>query len=187
MAVSKSYLTLKYQKMTDPKITLEPYSTRWKEKFLIEKSRLNDILIDYLVGSIEHVGSTAVEGLIAKPTIDIMVGVSSLKDSFNAIKLLTNSGYCYYPYKPEQMHWFCAPSPEKRDFHLHLIPFESKLWQERIAFRNALQQSISLRQQYAELKLSLMQEDDSDRDKYSRAKTPFIKKVLANSQSTSNK
>jgi len=163
----------------DQSIILEEYNENWPMVFKAEAARLNQLLSAYVRGSIEHVGSTSVPGLLAKPTIDIMIGVESLSASQPAINILTANGYCYYPYKPEQMHWFCAPSPEKRDFHVHLIPFESDLWNERLRFRDILRSNSKVRNEYAALKRQLMNEDAQDRERYTQLKWPFIKKTLS--------
>ncbi len=76
------------------------------------------------------------------------------------------------------MHWFCKPSPEKRTHHLHLIPYKSPLWQERITFRNVLRESPEIALEYAKLKQSLAAKYTSDREAYTQGKWPFIKKVL---------
>jgi len=163
----------------DQSIILKEYNENWPRVFNAEAARLTKLLSCYIHGGIEHVGSTSVPGLLAKPTIDIMVGVESLSFSKPAIDILTANGYCYYPYKPEQMHWFCAPSPEKRDFHVHMVPFESDLWKERLRFRDILINDAKVRSEYAALKRKLMNEDAQDRERYTQLKWPFIKHVLS--------
>ena len=76
------------------------------------------------------------------------------------------------------MHWFCKPSPAVRTHHLHLIPWRSPLWQERLAFRDALRASRSLAERYEALKLQLAARYPRNREAYTEAKTPFIDSVL---------
>lgn len=78
-------------------VELSSYRSEWPAKFEAEKAVLKDILGPWLGGKIEHVGSTAVPGLIAKPVIDIMVGVKSLDSSKPAIDVLVNHSYQYFP------------------------------------------------------------------------------------------
>jgi GrpB-like predicted nucleotidyltransferase (UPF0157 family) len=163
----------------DNRITLSRYNHQWPEKFEIEKSFLQSLIGHYVEGSIEHVGSTAIEGMVAKPIIDIMVGVSSLAKSKEAINILAKNGYCYYPYKSDVMHWFCKPTPEIRTHHLHLVTLNSPLWVERIAFRDHLQSNAIKATEYAKLKISLATEYAEDREGYTQAKWPFIKTTLA--------
>ena len=136
-------------------VILEEYDSSWSEKFEKEKEYLMSIVGSWNYGSIEHVGSTAVLGMVAKPIIDIMFGVKSLEGSKPAIEVLVKNGYEYWPYKTEVMHWFCKPSDTFRTHHLHLIPFESTLWQERIKFRELLRSDKSVFDQYVKLKRSL--------------------------------
>ena len=162
----------------DAPVTLVPHNPRWPALFEAERLRLETLLAPWLCGPIEHIGSTAVPGLAAKPVIDIMAPVLSLEASRPAIATLTASDYVYAPYKPELMHWFCKPSPALRTHHLHLVPEGSALWQERIAFRNALRRSPTLAAEYGQLKHRLAAEFRDDREGYTEAKTPFVRRVL---------
>ncbi|MFM8900536.1 MAG: GrpB family protein [Burkholderiales bacterium] len=162
----------------DQPIAVVPYSAAWPALFASEVLILRAALEPWLVADMEHVGSTAVVGLSAKPIIDIMAPVHDLASSRAAIAAAQSVGYCHYPYKPEQMHWFCKPSPAARTHHLHLIPWGSALWQERLAFRDALRNNFSLAQQYGMLKQDLAARHPLDREAYTEAKTPFITSVL---------
>ena len=162
----------------DAAIEVVPYSESWPALYAAEAEMLRDALLPWLVAEIEHVGSTAVPGLHAKPIIDIMAPVRDLESSRPAIEAVQAVGYCYYPYKPEQMHWFCKPTPAARTHHLHLIPWKSRIWQDRLAFRNALRRSPPLAQTYGELKLSLAAQFPLDREAYTEAKAPFVASVL---------
>ena len=100
--------------MDDAPIEIAVYDDSWPLKFEIERSLLEVALAPWLVGTIEHIGSTAVANLPAKPVIDIMAPVRSLQVSRPAIEAAAALGYVYYPYKSEVMHWFCKPSPAHR-------------------------------------------------------------------------
>ena len=117
-------------------------------------------------------------GLCAKPIIDIMAAVGGLDQSRDAIPAAEQIGYCYAPYRQGVMHWFCKPSPSLRTHHLHLVPYASDLWKERIAFRDKLRESKPLAEEYAELKRHLAEVHATDREAYTDAKTPFIKRVV---------
>jgi GrpB-like predicted nucleotidyltransferase (UPF0157 family) len=159
-------------------IEIVNYTPEWREKFLKEKDFLEKIAGEWLYGSIEHVGSTSIKGLCAKPVIDIMFGVKSLKSSKAAIKALTAAGYSYADYKTDVMHWFCKPLDEFRTHHLHLIPYESDLWKERLKFRDVLRNNSKLANDYANLKILLAKKFKNDREIYTQKKYPFIKMVL---------
>ena len=156
-----------------------PYDEGWPAMFASEKELLARLLSPWLAGEIEHVGSTAIPGMPAKPVIDIMASVASLDASRPAIEAVASAGYLYASYKPDLMHWFCKPSPQHRTHHLHLIPMESSLWHERLAFRDALREDSVLAQEYADLKLRLAERFRFDREAYTDAKGPFVARVLA--------
>lgn len=164
--------------MKQAAVILSDYDPDWVFRFDTERRWLESVIGRYLHGTVEHVGSTAVPGLVAKPVIDIMFGVRSLETARAAIGTLTANGYCYFPYKPDVMHWFCKPSAEHRTHHLHLVPYESELWQERIAFRDRLRSDPMVARQYAELKRALAARFREDREAYTEAKWPFIRGVL---------
>jgi GrpB-like predicted nucleotidyltransferase (UPF0157 family) len=117
--------------------------------------------------------------MVAKPVIDIMAAVVSLDASRGAISAATNAGYLYFPYRPKHMHWCCRPSPAFRTHHLHLVPFSSQLWSERLVFRDRLRSDPKLASEYAELKSALAAKFRLDREAYTDAKAPFVRPVLA--------
>jgi GrpB-like predicted nucleotidyltransferase (UPF0157 family) len=161
-------------------IHISTYDPAWPSLFEGERELLAGVLEPWLVGSIEHVGSTAVPGLSAKPVIDIMAGVASLGSSREAISVLQNIGYHYSPYRADVMHWFCKPSPSFRTHHLHLVPYGSRLWTERLAFRDCLRSDPTVAHDYVELKLRLAETYRFERESYTEAKGPFIERVLKN-------
>lgn len=164
--------------MKDVPIVVVPYDPRWPDEFERESVLLRDLLAPWIVGSIEHVGSTSVVGLAAKPVIDVMVGVESLRASEPAKAVLIENGYQYAEYKTDIMHWFCKPSAAFRTHHLHLIPYQSPLWSERLAFRDSLRRDVAVRREYEALKFELAQKYEFDREAYTDAKGPFIARVL---------
>jgi len=110
--------------------------------------------------------------------IDIMAPVRDLESSRPALALLEALGYCYAPFRADVMHWLCKPRPERRTHHLHLVPMGSRLWRERIAFRDLLVSNAALALDYAALKQRLAAEHRGDRERYTEAKGPFIEGAL---------
>ena len=159
-------------------VQLEPYNPGWPAAFIAERELLAPVLAPWLAGAIEHVGSTAVPGLPAKPIIDIMAPVRDLDASRPALAELEKIGYCYAPYKSEAMHWLCKPSPAHRTHHLHLVPLNSVLWMERLAFRDVLAANSDLANEYAALKYRLAAVHRHDRERYTEEKGPFIESAL---------
>jgi GrpB-like predicted nucleotidyltransferase (UPF0157 family) len=154
------------------------YDPTWPDQFERERSDLAALLAPWLVGPIEHVGSTAVPGLAAKPVIDIMAAVRDLDSSRPVIDVLPRLGYCYWPYREDVMHWFCKPSDAFRTHHLHVVPFRSQLWLDRLAFRDYLRAHRPVAAQYASLKYELAKRCEFDRETYTDAKLPFVERVL---------
>jgi GrpB-like predicted nucleotidyltransferase (UPF0157 family) len=160
-------------------IEVVDYDPAWAERFATERDVLLPTLRVWLAGEIEHVGSTAVAGLCAKPVIDILVPVHDLAASRPAIDPLERRhGYLYSPYRSDEMHWLCKPTPELRTHHVHMIPVTSRLYRERLAFRDALRADSALCRRYGDLKRQLARQHGHDREAYTEAKAPFIANVL---------
>lgn len=158
-------------------IHLEQYDSNWPSKFESEKLIIEQALGSWISGGVEHVGSTAVYGLTAKPIIDIMVGIQDLEKAKECIKILQSIGYQYYPYKPEIMHWFCKPSVFKREYHLYLMESTGSEWKKRIAFRDYLRTHPEAAEEYVNLKKVLAEKFENDRELYTQSKTEFIEKI----------
>jgi len=165
-------------KLVDPPVHIAPYDSEWPRRFEEERNALSKSIGTWLVGPIEHVGSTAVPGLAAKPIIDIMAPVRDLESSKPALEALAGLGYCYFPYRKDIMHWLCKPSNGFRTHHLHLVPLGSALWIDRLAFRDALRRDSALAAEYQDLKRELAERYRYDREAYTDAKGPFVERVL---------
>ena len=158
-------------------IEIVPHDTAWSGLFEEERRKLLQTIGPWLAGPIEHIGSTAIPGLAAKPVIDIMAGVASLDASRPALPALAGLGYCYFPYRPDAEHWFCKPSPAFRTHHLHLVPLGSPQWAGALAFRDYLRAHPGIAAEYEELKMRLAREFRLDREAYTNAKGPFIARI----------
>ena len=164
-----------------PPVVIEPYDPAWPSMFEAEMAALPPVLGPWLAGPIEHIGATAVPGLPAKPVIDIMAGVRDLPSSVGAIEALAPLSYCYFDYRADVMHWFCKPSDIERTHHLHMVPFESPLWRERLAFRDRLRRDDAVCDAYRDLKLKLAADFTDDREAFTEAMAGFIRSVLGGS------
>jgi GrpB-like predicted nucleotidyltransferase (UPF0157 family) len=160
-------------------VELVAYDPGWPAGFAQERALLEQALGPWLAGPIEHIGSTAIPGMAAKPVIDIMAPVTGLDAARPAIAAAAAIGYVHFPYRADVMHWFCKPSAAQRTHHLHLIPHGSRLWHERLAFRDRLRGDGALAAEYRALKAALAQRHRTDREAYTDAKGPFVGRVLA--------
>ncbi len=153
------------------------YNPAWPRRYEEERARIVAALGD-LALTIEHVGSTAVPGLAAKPVIDIMIGVRELADGQACIGPLRSLGYEYRGDGgiPDR-HYFRKGAP--RSHHLHLVEHESEFWERHILFRDRLREDPELAREYGALKKELAVQYRTERLAYTEAKSPFIKAALA--------
>jgi len=165
------------------KISIVDYDQRWSGLFELEKKFLYDTLPHNIVTRIEHFGSTAVPGLAAKPIIDILVEVTSLKETRNMIvPILQRAGYEYLwrPVRgndPPFYAWFIKRNADGiRTHHIHMVEHDSELW-ERLYFRDYLRLFPEEAARYNKLKRSLAQEFPHDRVAYTEKKTEYITSV----------
>jgi GrpB-like predicted nucleotidyltransferase (UPF0157 family) len=160
-------------------VRIVPYDDSWPARFEAERALLETAIGRWVTGGIHHVGSTAVSGLAAKPVIDILVGVKDLPSSRACFGELVALRYQYAPYRTDEMHWFCKPSPAHRTHHLHLIPTASPRYRQELAFRDLLRARPDLAESYQRLKRRLAAEHRMDREAYTEAKQSFIAGALA--------
>ena len=163
-------------KMQNTPIILAPYSAEWPGMFTSERAALSS-LYPLHTFQIEHIGSTAVPGLAAKPLIDIMLGAPSLVEIEAQIEGLARLGYAYFRHHEKVMpyrRFFAKPEGHPRHFHLHAVVRGEKFWNEHLLFRDALRNNARLAEEYAALKLRLAAQFGTDRDGYTDAKTTFI-------------
>lgn len=166
-------------------IIIADYDPAWPELYEREKRVILDAIGPWLA-DIQHVGSTSVPGLAAKPIVDIMPGLCSLDDAPHIIEPMARAGYEYVPefedVLPERRYFRKPPGPERkwrRDFHVHVVAVGTAFWKRHIAFRDYLRAHPDVAEEYAELKRKLADEHQGDREGYTDAKTGFIRSVEA--------
>jgi GrpB-like predicted nucleotidyltransferase (UPF0157 family) len=166
----------------DPIVEMVPYSPDWPARFAEERAALADAL-DSCARSIEHIGSTAVPGLAAKPTIDILVVADELAE---AVERLAGAAALDYQVRPDNTlvgsadHVFLRKVHEgKRTHHLHLVRTGSAEIDDYRRFRDALRDDPALTRRYERLKLDLAAEHHTDRMGYVTAKSVWVEALLA--------
>lgn len=162
------------------RVEIAPYDPAWPQAFAREREHLLACLPPGSVGRFEHFGSTAVPGLAAKPVVDMLVEVRSLKEVCEIIApILEAQGYEFF-WRPS---WRDGVSPEytwfikrddkgRRSHHIHMLTPSSPEW-ERLLFRDYLIAHPEVAREYGELKQRVAGESD-DRLAYADAKTDFI-------------
>ena len=133
------------------------------------------------IADVQHVGSTAVPDLPAKPILDIAAAVRTLDVMPELLQRLPDIGYIYRgDGGSEGGHLFVKESaPDVRTIHLHVVAQNDVQWRNYMLFRDLLRQNPGLRQQYAALKQELGERFRHDRKSYTAAKHDFIREVLA--------
>jgi len=139
--------------------------------------------------AVEHIGSTAVPGLGAKPILDIMIAVRDLAKDFPAcIEPLRTIGYEYVPRSDFfESRFCCLGAWGASDRHLHITELNSNFWREKVLFRDYLRAHPHAANDYFELKQTLAERHSGNRPAYTEAKASFIHQVvqLANKGLTS--
>jgi GrpB-like predicted nucleotidyltransferase (UPF0157 family) len=161
-------------------IEIARYDPDWPEQFRAEASKLTELLAPWLAMPVEHIGSTSVPGLSAKPSLDMMAGVHDLHSAEDAIPVLTRHGYRYGQHRPATLWFHKAPTESDLEQALHLTEPGSSLWRERLAFRDALRADPLLARRYQELKQRLAA-DSGDIAAYTAGKRDFVVQVLTRS------
>jgi GrpB-like predicted nucleotidyltransferase (UPF0157 family) len=157
-------------------LVLVPHTLGWAKLFDEEKDRLQMAIGDY-VKDIQHVGSTSIPGIVAKPIIDIGVAGNSYEEATICVEPIERLGY---EYKGEngipRRHYFVKGSP--RTHHVHVVEMTSLDWQTLVLFRDYLLVHPEMAQKYGELKLRLAQECRNERKAYQQGKAEFIQSVI---------
>lgn len=157
-----------------------PPSPAWPRLFQLRRDELRAAFASMPV-DIEHVGSTSVPGLAAKPVIDILAGAASLADIEARIPALRDAGYEYvskYEGELPMRRYFVKSPPDCLRVHVHAVERGSGFWREQLAFRDALRADAALRDRYQTLKLDLARRHADDKSAYTAAKAPFIAATL---------
>jgi GrpB-like predicted nucleotidyltransferase (UPF0157 family) len=133
-----------------------------------------------LLADLQHVGSTSVPDLPAKPILDIAAAVATLDAIPELVQRLTETGYIYRGDLGDAGgHLFVRESsPDVRTVHLHAVEHSGTQWRSYLLFRDLLQQDAGIRRQYAELKQELGKRFRDDRRSYTASKHEFIRGIL---------
>lgn len=168
--------------MIDP-IMIADYDPRWPEQFELLRLRIAPALAP-LAAAIEHVGSTAIPGLAAKPIIDMDVLLHSAADLPEAITRLAILGYQHRGDLGVPGREAFQPPSKDVPHHLYVCPPESHEYIRHITFREHLRANPQDARSYERLKRALAQEYRHDRETYNQAKTEFVEAILRKANAT---
>jgi GrpB-like predicted nucleotidyltransferase (UPF0157 family) len=166
--------------VTDQRVEVVDHDPAWAGRFAEQRAVLEELLRPWLAGPVEHVGSTAVPGLRAKPVIDMLAPVGSLAEARAAVPVLAQGGWVFWPEDPFGHYrlWLLRPRPEARTHHLQVMEGADPHTRALLAFRDALRADAGLRREYASLKEQLSEQHRESRNAYTNAKGAFIGRVL---------
>jgi GrpB-like predicted nucleotidyltransferase (UPF0157 family) len=159
------------------------YDRRWPTSYEHQQQRLSVVLAAWLVRPIDHVGSTSVRGLVAKPIIDMVAVVADIESLDGVGGALSSIGWVAAPEPTDATSRemsFCTPSVQRRTHQLHVVEEASSSWREWIAFRDYLRAHPEMAAEYGALKTRLAAQhgaDPNDRDAYRAGKATWIQAV----------
>ncbi|MEM7112693.1 MAG: GrpB family protein [Chloroflexota bacterium] len=157
-------------------VKLVPYDVGWQRLFMEEKVLLETAVNQHIL-TIQHVGSTAIPGMVAKPIIDIGIAVDNYEAAAACIAPIEQLGYRYRGENGiPRRHYFCKGKP--RTHHIHINEIGSEAWANHILFRDYLIQYPEKAAEYASLKVDLAQKYRTERQRYSLGKDAFVAEVL---------
>lgn len=161
--------------VTKRQVHLRKYSAIWKWQFRKEKALLRIAMRGHVV-DIQHIGSTAIPGMIAKPIIDILAAVSDFERAFACVTPIEQLGYEYKGEREDQwQYYFVKGSPAR--YHLYLVERSGEAWVTRVAFRDYVIRHPEIARQYADLKQQLAFQFPDDLRAYQDGKLPFVEWV----------
>ncbi|HMS66144.1 MAG TPA: GrpB family protein [Ignavibacteria bacterium] len=186
------------------KIVIKEYQKSWNEDFLKLKDEIQSALRGMKI-TVDHIGSTSVNGLGAKPIIDILVGVEKETELDKTIQPMQNKGFTYHK-KYERVSEKWTAWPERRYFiklksvdaltppllidfddeindnfikhsHIHTLVKDTNAWKRHIAFRDYLRNHSNIRDEYYLLKKEISKQEFENGLKYNEAKNDYVKEI----------
>lgn len=154
-------------------VEVVPHNDRWVMLYRSEAAKIHSALGMYALG-IEHFGSTAVPGLVAKPIVDILVGSREGSDPHTAIVRLRRLGYEYLGEdgrRPGRYFW------RKRGadaFNVSVVPYRGALWESNLAVRDFLRTHLDWAERYGQAKLSAAALSETSMLGYQNHKREFV-------------
>ncbi len=158
-------------------VKIHDYDQWWPNVFEQHARNIRDALGEVVL-RIEHIGSTSVPQLAAKPIIDILMVVANAGDEVSYIRALLDAGYELRVREPkfDEHRMVCTP---ERDVHVHILPSGSKEIGRYLAFRNQLRANAEDRSAYERVKRTLAQRKWGDMNDYANAKTDVVESIIA--------
>lgn len=161
--------------LTRGTVQLAEHAEEWHRLFEKEKTVLLGAIGQTL--PVEHIGSTSICGIVAKPILDIMIGTPEYDPELPFVAAIEGLGH---EYKGEngvpERHFFGKGVP--RTVHLNVVREGGRFWLDHLAFRDHLKQNLEAAREYERLKLTLAEKYPNDREAYTNGKAEFVESIL---------
>jgi GrpB-like predicted nucleotidyltransferase (UPF0157 family) len=161
-------------------VKLLAHDEQWHQLFAEEKARLQNAIGEFVV-AVEHVGSTAVCGIAAKPILDIAVAINDKANGEKCIAPLENLGYVYRGENGIAGRFYFVKGAPARTHHLHMLLAGSEEFRNHLFFRDYLRANPESAAKYDKLKRNLAEKYGNDRDAYLDGKAAFVASILQKS------
>lgn len=162
-------------------VKVVPYTADWGTEFLKVKKEIHQCT-DISKNRIEHIGSTAIKDMLAKPILDILVAVDDLCIlNPSIIKGLKSIGFLRLRVeRPNEIIFakFTDNTYEKKTHYIHLVEFEKEQWKNLIFFRDYLNTNENARKEYINIKLDYLKRHSTGINEYTEHKENFVKSIF---------
>jgi len=163
-------------------LEIAPYREEWASLYEIEAERIRSACGGTVI-AIEHIGSTAVPGLAAKPVLDIMPGLAKVENGHATVEPMAQLGYEYHGEHgmPGRLH-YDRRHAGRCIVHVHMFEVGTDDWERHLLFRDYLRSHPEAAREYEALKKALSARFQTDRVAYTNGKTEFIESVVERSR-----
>jgi GrpB-like predicted nucleotidyltransferase (UPF0157 family) len=160
-------------------VKITSHDKKWRAVFIKERFRLKN-LFSLAAINIQHIGSTAIPGLPAKPIIDLAVGINNLKIIKPLNAQLIKLGYHRQPKAgtPNKRIFYAKGPTNRRTHYLHIVKYGGTEWNNLLLFRDYLRRHSRVMRQYGALKIRLAGQYANRRPLYTSRKNRFINQII---------
>lgn len=159
------------------KVTLEPHSTEWETTAQQTIAELREILQETIIDA-QHIGSTSIRSICAKPIIDLVLGVGSFEDILAKNSILEANGFFFRGQDHPGQYLYICGTGNFITHHIHVVRYDSETWHNYINMRDHLNSHSEDAKAYEELKQELAAKYPDDRNTYTSMKSDFINSIL---------
>lgn len=158
-------------------VAVEPHDRQWEVNAQQTIAQLREILGDTAV-DIQHIGSTSIKDICAKPIIDIVVGVRDFNDILGLNGVLEDYGFIFRGQDVPAQYLYVCGDEDSRTHHIHTVIYDSEAWNNYINMRDYLNCHKAEAQAYSKLKEKLARQYPDDRNRYTELKSGLIAEIL---------